>query len=286
MLAEDEVAQEVLNNATRLLHSSTQAASSSSSSSSSSNVSVLAAVSPAQVLHLLSAYQSRCVLLLQGQGQLQHSLSEVRRQLRQTQSQLQQATNSQSEAEDRVEKAGAQLRTALQQGKLYDGEVRSLRSLLDTFDAEFRIGKPDSGKIFALKDELIADLRKELDISRREALSYAARVKELEACEEKLRESVEKLQAEQSQQSLVIEALTKSESALTEALAEASAALEEQKSTMDQNKMEADADALTALRQEMEQARNDLLYLQYFTGLDYVPQNTKVRLRRVELTTP
>ena len=214
------------------------------------------AVSPTQVLQLLSVYQSKCGLLLQGQGQLQHSLSELRRQLRESQSLQQAGEQQKAETQARLENLEYQLRTAQQQGRLYDGEVRSLRSLLETYDLEFRIGKPEASQILALKDKLAVDLREQLDTARETALASAAQVHALEKERDDAKALVSSLQSALETAQLSLHTSNIASANLS------SHALQE--------------DAVEELRSKTEEALNDLLCFQHATGLDFLPQRTRV----------
>jgi hypothetical protein len=235
-----------------------------------------AAVSPTVVLHLLSAYQSRCAVLLQGQGQLQQSLSELRRQAREAQMQHLDSDAALQSTQARLETVEQQLRTALQQGRLYDGEIRSLRSLLETYDLEFRIGKPDADKMMSLKDRLIAELRAELDAARQSASALATHVKSLEAAVEggrtvvlALQEELQQVRDELSQAQT--QAASLSSSAGRDSPVTATAFSADAHSSQEDLEHE-----VTALRTQVETAQHDLQYLQYVTGLDYFPDRTRV----------
>jgi len=227
-------------------------------------------VSPTSVLQLLSAYQSRCALLLQGQGQLQQSLSELRRQARDSKALQLNSEAALQDVQTRLETTEHQLRTAQQQGRLYDGEVKSLRSLLETYDLEFQIGKPDAVKVMALKDQLIQELRSELDSARGSAMSFATQLKTAEA------EAAEKrgaLVAAQVEISSLRTALAAANSA--DPVAAPTSADEAPTRAVRQSDASSDIETLT-LRAQLDAARYDALYLQHTTGLDFYPDRTRV----------
>ena len=91
-------------------------------------------------MQLLSTYQQKAMVLLQGQGQLQSSLVELRRQYRQIQQECHSIDLERNEYKEKIIHMEMKYRQANQQNKLYDGEIQSLRSLLETFDVEFQIG--------------------------------------------------------------------------------------------------------------------------------------------------
>jgi hypothetical protein len=243
--------------------------SSSGSSSSSSSV------SPTQVLHLLSDYQRKCALLLQGQGQLQHSLVELRKQLRMYQAQAQESETARDQTQQQLDKTEHQLRAAQQAGRMYDKEVASLRSLLDTFDMEFRIGKPDAERVFALKDQLVAELRGQLDACRAEGQELAAQVAGLERQAAADAARVEELQAALSEKERECAALEGEVRGREEQLG----ALEEASVLESSHREEEGREAVEAMQRAQEQLQrmaHDLDYLQYFTGMDYFPDRTRV----------
>jgi predicted nucleic acid-binding Zn-ribbon protein len=227
-------------------------------------------------MHLLSAYQSRCAVLLQGQGQLQQSLSELRRQAREAQMLHLDSDAALQSTQARLETVEQQLRTALQQGRLYDGEIRSLRSLLETYDLEFRIGKPDADKMMSLKDRLIAELRAELDAARQSASALATHVKNLEAAVDGGRTVVTALQGELQQVRDELSQAQTQAASLSSSAGRDSPVTASAFSAEDHPGQQDLEHEVTALRTQVETAQHDLQYLQYVTGLDYFPDRTRV----------
>jgi len=242
----------------------------SASSTSSSSTSSAPSVAPAQVLRVLSAYQRQCAVLLQGQGQLQQAQAEVRRQLREAIKTQRAAEDESIRLSDALEKMESQLRSATQHSRLYTNEISTLRAMLATYDSEFSIGKPDTTKMFALKDQLISELRSQLDASRSETSMSGTKARLLEARVEELEGAVA---AGQDENRRLQDAVTTATSAADKAQQE----LAEQMQLTSSSASEQDAEQLAAVKIQAVEAQEQLAYFQYVTGLDYLPDRTRVR---------
>ena len=241
----------------------------SASSSSNSGASSTPSVAPAQVLRVLSAYQRQCAVLLQGQGQLQQAQAEVRRQLREAIKTQRAAEDESVRLSDELEKMEGQLRSATHHSRLYTNEISTLRAMLATYDSEFSIGKPDTTKMFALKDQLISELRSQLDASRSETSMSGTKARLLEARVEELVGAVAAGQEEARK-------LQDEVAAATSAASRAKEELEEQMQITSRSASEQDAEQLAVLKTQAEEAQEQLAYFQYATGLDYLPDRTRV----------
>lgn len=131
-------------------------------------------VNPMTVLRTLSTTQKRCALLLKSQGELEATISEQRSKISKATSCNRELEHKYEDAIFQIERLDSRLALTQQQIRLYEGEVTSLRALLQSLDSEFKIGKPDDSKLIKSKDELISTLRKELDDCRKLAKSYAS----------------------------------------------------------------------------------------------------------------
>lgn len=196
-------------------------------------------ISPAMVLRTLSSTQKQCAVLLKSQGALESTVTEVGKQLAMATSQLAAATKEKDDKALQVDRLTAVVGLAQQQSRLYEGEVTSLRALLQSFDAEFKIGRrPGEAGSFDVqlkkKDELIGMLRKELDGCRKEAQGLVAR------CEQQL---LEQAAAAASSSGVGADTL---------------------------------AGALKTSQAREQALRDDLRALQVFSGADFVPGNTRV----------
>jgi len=106
-----------------------------------------------------------------------------------------------NEALFNLERSENQLRLQQQQVKLYEREVSSLRSLLHSFDAEFRFGKPEASDMLRMKDEVISTLRADIDLCREEAnkiMSHAMQSVDLDAEITKLKAQLQLQERERS----------------------------------------------------------------------------------------
>jgi len=137
-------------------------------------------VTPVMALRLLSSSQQQAALLLKNQGDLEAAKNDMRRKLTRTEASLHESERAKADAIFRAETAEDKLRLAQQQVRLFDGEIKSLRSMLKTFDAEASIGRPEAAMALKLKDEAAVVVQDELDACRQQAQKFAARVGELE----------------------------------------------------------------------------------------------------------
>jgi len=106
---------------------------------------------------------------LRAQSELETNASELTKRVVKAESSLADAEKSKKEANFNLERIENKLKLAQQQSRLYEKEVKSLRALLQSFDVEFKIGKPEKAdKLLISKDNLIEDLRQQLDSCRDE----------------------------------------------------------------------------------------------------------------------
>lgn len=135
---------------------------------------------PVAALRLLSAAQQKCTLLLKTQGELEAAKTDLRRQLQRAEAAQHDSERSKADAAFRAETAEDKLRLAQQQVRLFDGEIKSLRAMVKTFDAEFSIGRPEADKVLRLQEDATKSMHGELDACRAQAQAFAAKVGELE----------------------------------------------------------------------------------------------------------
>jgi hypothetical protein len=140
-----------------------------------------------------------------------------------------------------VERLENKIKLAQQQGRLFEKEVKSLRALLQSFDAEFKIGKPTAETLIASKDKIVDDLRSQLDELRE---CYKASMDRTAELEEK-----EKLP--------IVESSVKPSSEIDVA-------------------MQVQREEIMQLRHQLQRLKDELLGLQQVTGMDFVPGRTRV----------
>ena len=141
----------------------------STESSVGSSISTQEEVSPMAVLRILSATQQRCTLALDREGKLELQVKEQKRAIVTLEQQLTSLKDDLAQYEDKEQEHVRKTKLLSQQLQLYTGEIDNLRSLMRSYDAEFKIGhKPDATMTMLLlgKDETIASLRKEADECR------------------------------------------------------------------------------------------------------------------------
>jgi hypothetical protein len=136
---------------------------------------------PLAALRQLSSAQQKCTLLLRAQGELEATKTDLKRQLLRAEADLHDCERGKAEAQFRADAAEDKLRLAQQQNRLYEGEVKSLRAMIKTFDAELSFGRPDTASVVKLKDEAVTAVQQELDACRLQAQNFASRVEDLEA---------------------------------------------------------------------------------------------------------
>ena len=190
-------------------------------------------VNPMTVLRTLSSTQKRCALLLKTQGELEATISDQRSKISKATSNNRELENKYEDAAFQIDRLDSRLALAQQQIRLYEGEVTSLRALLQSLDSEFKIGKPDDSKLIKCKDEIIATLRKELDDSRKLAKSYAHDIEKNNKLNDKILESNKDISDNGIQ-------------------------INEQ------------------LRLDAEKYKRDFVTLSQMSGLDFLPENTKI----------
>jgi len=119
-------------------------------------------------------------LLLKTKGDLEASVTDLKRQIGRAEAQWKDAERSKIDACQRAEQAEIKQKNAEQLAKLFEGEVLRNRDLLKSYDAEFSIGRPDAAAILAKKDQVIANIRTELDECRAEAMLLSSKVTDTE----------------------------------------------------------------------------------------------------------
>jgi DNA repair exonuclease SbcCD ATPase subunit len=127
-------------------------------------------VSPMALIGALSTTQQQVALLLKEKGDIESNAEELKRRLATAESAAQKTENTVRAASQERSQMAKTLHAAQQQVGLYSSEVKSLRSLLQSFDGEFTMGKrPKEEDYLEAKNTTIAQLREDLDRVRAEA---------------------------------------------------------------------------------------------------------------------
>jgi len=233
------------------------------STTSSSDIKSLPIISPSSVMHLLSIYQHKCLYLLQGQGKLQNTLIELRNQIKQYKIDITNNHHDIKQLQEKMNKSDSIVSSYKHQNQLYQNEINNLRALLETYDIEFNIGKPEKDRILMIKDDMINALRKDLDYNRNEAMTYADRLHVVEATIEEYQHTITKLN----------EKVTAADEKVVMLTRDNNNGNNDNDDGNNNNERKGDHQQLNEVIDEM---RDDMMYIQAFTGLDFIPQKTKV----------
>jgi mitotic spindle assembly checkpoint protein MAD1 len=194
-------------------------------------------INPSAVLRALGSIQKKYVLLLKSDHDLSESNKDLVNRLSVLDESLVKVTDEKKESDYQIERASSRLRLAQQQTKLYEGEVVSLRALLQSFDVEFSIGRPSDSTLLHMKDEVIASLRDVVEKCRSEAKSLSIQVENLMAAQDDTLSQIDKKE-------------------------------------MTVDTIQGGTDKEGGSRESI--LKDELIALQMFTGVDFVPGKTKV----------
>ena len=205
-------------------------------------------ITPEIVLKAFSELQKQYSILLSKYNDNDISLNEVKKKIVKLENHCKTADVSKEDALFKLERCENQLRLQQQQVKLYAREVLSLRALLNSFDAEFRFGKPDVSDMLRMKDEIITSLRSDIDACREETnkvMSTAMQAVTLSA-------EITKLQSQ----------------------------LQRTDVTEPSESKKADNEEVAKLREQVSDLQAKLEAAQQAFGIDYIPGKTKVSVLR------
>ena len=188
-------------------------------------------VNPVAILRTLSSTQKRCALLLKSQGELEVTIAEQRIKISNATSISRELERKYEDAVFQIETFESNLALAQQRIRLFEGEVTSLRVILESLILEFQIGNPDVSSILKSKDNIIKTLRQELDDSRNWVKAYA----------------------------LEIETNTKVRDQFIE-----------------ENNFPEKSQKNDLMSLEIEKYKRDFIALTQVSGMDYLPENTKI----------
>ena len=125
-------------------------------------------VTPVAALKALNFAQGRCAIMLKCQGELESQIVDLRKRKNQAETRAIDSEREKNETIFQVERTESKLRLALQQSRLFESEMTSLRVLQQTYFEESKIGKPGIDCVMLAKDHLIAELRTDIDRIRLE----------------------------------------------------------------------------------------------------------------------
>lgn len=133
--------------------------------------------------------------------------NELQRKHLQQETKLQQLERSKLNNELKLQEYQHKIELLQQNSSLYETEIMSLRLLLQSYESEFQIGKPEISKMSKLRDELVTRLRSDLDSCRKQAneiVSKALSMKSLDESNTNITSTEVSSELEQKYQDLVV----------------------------------------------------------------------------------
>ncbi len=197
-------------------------------------------ITPAMVLRTLTDTQRQCALLLRSSSDQQSECLSLRQQLLRSEAQTQKARLEAKEALAKSEASESSVRLQKHQVRLYEGEIKSLRSLVESVNEEMLIGKGDGKHTTALllKDKAIKELQSDLS-----------------SCRSEMKSAMDELASRMSGTSPT--SATTSADTLTEQLTAAK-------------------DELVYLKRQNMTLRDEMLGIQRASGIDFAPDSVRV----------
>ena len=139
-------------------------------------------VSPMALLKAFSAAQRKVALLMKEKGDYASQMTHMKQQLERKREIERKEKGARSAEEKAMEEARSDASKAKKQLSLYEGELKSLRGLIKSFDSEFSMGKrPSKEDFIQVKNSIIDQLRSEVDTLRAQAQAKATASPEADA---------------------------------------------------------------------------------------------------------
>lgn len=152
---------------------------STSDSGSNSNEEQIEEVTPAAVLRILRQAQTESAILLDTKSTTEAEQNNLKNQLDAYEKKVKSLSSLHDEAVGSKDSLESALRLQKQQSSLYEGEIRSLRTLIKSYEVELSMGKPKREHILQAKDKALTELQGVLDDSRGHAASLVAQISKL-----------------------------------------------------------------------------------------------------------
>lgn len=209
-------------------------------------------VNPTKALSLFREVQQKCALLESQHGNLERNATNLRQALLKSEARCMLLEKDKIDAQTKLEKLESKQNVVSQQSRLYESEIASLRTLLQSFDIEFNIGKPDAAKMLVAKDTMVTALRQDLDQSRQQVAQLVQTT----------------LEQKQQLESLTSE-LTKTKAEVVEAAIVATSKASEEKAV-------ASGEDVLAWQSKYKSLEDDFYALQEVAGVDFLPYKTQV----------
>eukprot|EP01033_Poteriospumella_lacustris_P006623 gene6623-4772_t len=203
--------------------------------------------------------QQQCLVLQSRVGDLERSVSTLRQTLLKSEARALQLDKERVEAQTRAEQLAAKQSLWSQQSRLYEAELQSLRTLLQSFDLEFSIGKPEAVTLLTAKEALVEGLRRDVDEARR----TTAREQSLAAENTRLQQALEEARGAAAAATAAAAAVPAAATAAAPAAA-------------------VDSDVVAELKRWKENYKA----LEEVSGVDYLPHRTQILHLKLNPTTP
>ena len=127
-------------------------------------------ISPMALLKAFSATQQKVTLLSKEKGDLAGEVKALRRDVEEAKTETKKANQAKKGEIKEKNDLADKLQVAARRVRLYETEVTSLRSLLKSYDDEFKMGRSPTKEAFLkVKNDLVDSLRADLDEVRVEA---------------------------------------------------------------------------------------------------------------------
>lgn len=237
-------------------------------------------VSASRAVAWVHETQQQCLVLQSRVGDLERSVTTLRQTLLKSEARSLQLDKERVEAQTLCEKLTAKQSLWGQQSRLYEAELQSLRTLLQSFDVEFSIGKPEAVKLLAAKETIIDGLRRDVDEARRTVHDVT----------QQLLTAQQQQHATQTAQTVREQSLTAENTRLQQALEEARTAAAAAAATAAASSVTAAASAATATESdvvaELKRWKENYKALEEVSGVDYLPHRTQILHLKLNPTTP
>eukprot|EP01039_Chlorochromonas_danica_P008499 gene8499-9369_t len=197
-------------------------------------------LSPLTALTVLQDYQENYTMLMTKVKELEGEISFYKQSLEEKDKEIQTITEKSTMLTQSVTQLEARNALFLQRTRLFEGEINSLRHMLQTYDMEFAIGKPQVDKMVSMKEEMISSLRLEVDKLRKQGQEWADRVAILE----------DDLKTARATPAVV--------------------------NVQPEGGKQEDKEELERLKQTVDDAESNYKALQEITGVDFLPHRTQV----------
>lgn len=218
-------------------------------------------ISPGMVYKAMGDLQQQCVTLTKLHSDAENVITSLKKTKEQLECSNCELKKERDEVDDARQKLEASARVHQQLIRLYDGEIASVRAQLQSYDVEFRIGRPSNERSLQLKDSVIETLRSEVDACRREARAIAAQAANAATLSVEVKRLSELVQTRDKTKPPPPPPPHPSKG-------------DEQQSS--EEALKTAKEEIASLREQVSDLKQQLRCLQRDVGIDYIPSRTKV----------